>query len=53
MASRQPPPVPQNIGTFDKEVTKDQIAEMDEDQLADMLTKNPELVERATGIKSK
>lgn len=53
MANRQPPPVPQGIGTYDKEVTKDQIAEMDEDQLADMITRNPELVERATGIKSK
>lgn len=53
MASRQPPQVPRGIGTFDREVTKDQIAEMDEDQLADMMERNPELIERATGIKSK
>jgi len=53
MANRQPPPVPQGTGTYDKEVTKDQIADMDEDQLADMITRNPELVERATGIKLK
>lgn len=53
MAARQPPQAPQGIGAYDKEVTKDQIAEMDEDQLADMITRNPELVERATGIKSK
>lgn len=53
MANRQPPPVTQGIGTHDKEVTKDQIAVMDEDQLADMIERNPELVERATGIKSK
>jgi len=53
LANRQPPQMPKGIGTFDKEVTKDQIEQMDEDQLADMLTKNPELLERATGIKSK
>lgn len=53
MADRQPPLPPKGNGVFDKEVTKDQIAEMDEDQLADMIAKNPELIERATGIKSK
>ncbi len=53
LANRQPPQIPKGLGSYDKEVTKDQIENMDEDQLADMLTKNPELLEKATGIKLK
>lgn len=53
LANKQPPQLPKGLGTYDKEVTKDQIAEMDQDQLADMMERNPELLERATGIKLK
>lgn len=51
LANRQPPQMPKGFGAFDKEITTEQIESMDEDQLADMLTKNPDLLEKATGIR--